>query len=331
MVRKRIAPDEPLSVWTEKDVADGKPADALVVILRTSGCYWSRKSGCLMCGYNNDSCADIASQDIVSQFDRAMEKHIGQPFIKIYTSGSFLDPGEVAPEARDAILGTAGKKAERVLVESRPEFVVKVTLAEALDRVRNLEVAIGLETADDALRARSVNKGFLLRDFERAAGTARDSGADVRTYLLMKPPYLTEGQAIRDVLASIDKVGNLCQTISVNPMNVQRGTVVEGLWKRNLYRPPWVWSLAKVLAEGSGLTDARLMSSPSGGGSKRGVHNCGKCDDGLLKAVESFSLSGDVNDLRSATCACRETWLDYLDAEPFMGSAGNLGRLAPPQ
>jgi len=331
MARKRPARDEPVSIWSEKDMLEGKTVDALVVILRSRGCGWSKESGCLMCGYNQDSLDTITGTDLISQFGKAMEKHAGQPFIKIYTSGSFLDPGEIEPKARDSILGLAGQKASHVLVESRPEFVSQANLDAALAHVKTLEVAIGLETANDDVRSRCINKGFAFKNFERACKTVADAGASVRTYLLLKPPYMTEGDAIADTLGSIERAGKMSQTISVNPMNVQRGTVVESLWRKKLYRPPWLWSLLSVLERGSKLTDARLMSAPSGGGSNRGAHNCGKCDEGLLKAIEKFSLSGDTSDLKSGGCKCKEAWLDQLDAEPFMGTAGDIQRLAPPQ
>jgi hypothetical protein len=331
MARRRPDAGEPLSVWSEKDMLGGKAVDALVIILRSRGCCWSRKSGCLMCGYNRDSLGSVTPNDLVAQFEKAMAKHAGQPYIKIYTSGSFLDPGEIEPETRAAILKIAGEKAGKVLVESRPEFVSRPVLEDMLGAVNELEVAVGLETADDGIRARSINKGFLFSNYERACSTAADMGASIRTYLLLKPPYLTERGSIDDALVSIERAGKMSQSISVNPMNVQRGTVVEGLWKRNLYRPPWLWSLAEVLERGSGLTNARLMSAPSGGGSKRGTHNCGKCDDAILKAIETFSLEGDRAIFKGLGCGCRDRWLDYLDAEPFMGSAGDLGRLAAPK
>jgi radical SAM enzyme (TIGR01210 family) len=259
-----------------------------------------------------------------------MEKHAGQPFVKVYTSGSFLDPGEIDPEARDGILKLIGEKSDKVLVESRPEFVSKNILSQIRSMVNNIEIAIGLETADDDIRARCINKGFAFKDFERACNTARDAKASIRTYLLMKPPYLSEQAAINDALQSIKNAGPLSQTISINPMNVQRGTVVEGLWKKGFYRPPWLWSLLSVLERGSKITDARLISAPSGGGSRRGVHNCENCDAKILEAVEKFSLGGDRKFLEGLGCACKNRWLDYLDVEPFMGTTGDLERLAPP-
>jgi hypothetical protein len=284
-----------------------------------------------MCGYNRDCMTSVTGKDIIAQFGKAMEKHSGQPYIKIYTSGSFLDPGEIAPEARDFILETAGAKARKVLVESRPEFVSRETVKGAMEKVKALEIAIGLETADDGIRARNINKGFKFEDFKRACDTAHELGATIRTYLLLKPPFMSESASIRDALESIRIAGPMSDAISINPMNVQRGTLVEGMWKKSLYRPPWLWSLLEVLKEGTKLTDARLVSAPSGGGSRRGTHNCGKCDDAILKAIESFSLGGDTTALDVPGCGCRERWLEYLDVEPFIGSAGDLDKLTLPQ
>jgi len=328
--RRRIDATEPVSVWSEKDLVSDKIVDALVVILRSRGCFWAKRSGCFMCGYNRDCLETVRSEDLIAQFEKAMEKHAGQPFVKVYTSGSFLDPGEVDPDARDKILKLIGEKSDRALVESRPEFVNKATLEKAGGHVSKIDIAIGLETANDDIRARCINKGFAFRDFERACNTAKEMGASVRTYLLLKPPYLSEQAAINDAIQSISIAGQLSQTISINPMNVQRGTVVEGLWKKGFYRPPWLWSLLSVLEQGSKVTDARLISAPSGGGSRRGVHNCENCDAKILEAVEKFSLGGDKKFLEGLGCACRNRWLDYLDVEQFMGTTGDLERLTPP-
>lgn len=329
MPRKKD-PRKPVSVWTEKELLDGRVVDALVVILRTNGCSWSRKSGCLMCGYNWDRLDSVGPEDIIQQFDTAMGRHEGQPYIKIYTSGSFLDPGEVAPEAAERILSMAGKKAWRVLVESRPEFV-NDSVDKALDSVKSLEVAIGLESASDEVRQKCVNKGFSFADYESACRLLQSKGAAVRTYLLLKPSYLTEREAVDDIAGSITKVAELSQIISVNPVNVQKGTVVESLWRKGLYRPPWLWSLIEVLKEANISSKTRLVSAPSGGGTRRGVHNCGKCDRPMLNAIQEFSLSQDVKLLKGWDCGCREEWLDWLELEAHAATTGDLSRLFRPQ
>lgn len=331
MGKRKPDPERPVAAWSEKDLLDGEIVDALVVILRSPGCYWSKKSGCLMCGYNNDCLPSVTQENLITQFEKAMEKYQGQQYIKIYNSGSFLDPGEIGMDAQMSILKMAGEKARKVLVESRPEFVSQKAIGMAFEHVENLEVAIGLETANDDIRRESINKGFKFTDFKRAAKLARENGVSVRTYLLMKPLYLTEKEAMDDALKSIKIAGPLSDVISVNPMNIQNYTVVERQWKKNLYRPPWLWSLLEVLKKAGDLTDVRVISAPSGGGSRRGAHNCRKCDREILDAVDEFSLNQDVSIFDGLDCQCREKWLDYLDVEPFMGSTGHLTRLAKPQ
>jgi radical SAM enzyme (TIGR01210 family) len=317
----------PVAVWTERELLDGEKVEALVIILRSGGCSWSRNSGCLMCGYSNDCLSTVTPEDLVSQFEHAMSQQGNLPYIKIYTSGSFFDPGEVPIDARETILKTAGEKAGRVLVESRPEFVTNEFLGAAKKHVKSLEVAIGLETTDDEIRERCVNKGFDFSDYMRASNVLSECGTANRTYLLLKPPYLTEGKAVEDVKNSIKKIDGIADTISVNPVNVQRGTPVEKLWKKSHYRPPWLWSLLEALKTPSG---ARLVSVPSGGGTRRGAHNCGNCDKAFLNALNDFNLNADSAIFDEISCECREEWLDSLDLEVFAGSSGDLARLMRP-
>ena len=331
MGKRKPDPERPVAAWSEKDLLDDKIVDAFVVIFRSPGCYWSKKSGCLMCGYNNDCLPSVTQENLITQFEKAMEKYDGQPYFKFYTSGSFFDPNEIGIQAQEKILEIAGKNAEKVLIESRPEFVSQESLDRAFKHVKKLEIAIGLETANDEIRCQSINKGFKFTDFERAAKLARENKASIRTYLILKPPYITEGDAIADALESIKIAGPLSDIISVNPMNIQNYTVVEGLWKKNLYRPPWLWSLLEVLKKASELTDVRVISAPSGGGSRRGVHNCRKCDKEILPLLEEFSLNQDASVFEGVNCQCKEKWLDYLDIEKNMDSTGHLTRLAKPE
>ena len=322
-------PERPVAAWSEKDLLDDKIVDAFVVILRSPGCYWSKQSGCLMCGYNNDCLPSVTSENLITQFEKAMEKYQEQQYIKIYNSGSFFDSGEIDAETQEKILAIAGKNAEKVLVESRPEFVNQKTLDRTFKHVKKLEIAIGLETANDEIRCQSINKGFKFSDFERAAKLARENGARIRTYLILKPPYVSESDAITDALESIKIASPFSDVISVNPMNIQNYTVVEGLWRKNLYRPPWLWSLLEVLKNAD--SDVRIISAPSGGGSRRGVHNCRKCDKEILPLLEEFSLNQDASIFEGLNCQCKEKWLDYLDIEKHMDSTGHLTRLVKPE
>jgi len=301
-----------VSAWSEDDALDGRRIKAFVVILRTSGCSWYRSSGgCSMCGYNVES-EPTSGDDLIAQFSKALERYDGEEVIKVYTSGSFLDPGEVPVGARDAILAEARDRAERIVIESRPEFVGN------LDDAAGLEVAIGLETADDGLRKKCIGKGFTFDEFQSAASLARDRGAAVRTYLLLKPSGMTERNALNDVVSSIGAAAPISDVISINPMNIQRRTPVERLWQKGRYSPPWLWTLVEALKS---TTDVRVVSHPSGGGKARGVHNCGECDDAVLGAVKRFSLDGDDRHL-DLSCGCMDLWKAQLDLEDYALAEG---------
>ena len=279
-----------------------------------------------MCGYNfKSSNADASSEDIIRQFDNAWGSFDSHSLVKIYTSGSFLDDSEVALDARRHVLETVGRSGAKLLFESRPEFVSRKAIAECIDLCPRIELALGLESANDRVLRYSVGKGFSFADYLRAATEGREAGADIRTYLLLKPPFLTEAEAIHDVESSIEKISGISSVISINPVNVQRGTRVEQMWKSRAYRPPWLWSVVKILRDAR-PGDALLMASMVAAGSERGAHNCSRCDDGFIHAIEGFNLSQDKEKLRLLTCDCRSRWERLLEIEEFSVATSDLER-----
>ncbi len=317
-------PTRYVSAWTEKEVLDGEVVDAFVVILRTRGCYWAQKSGCSMCGYVSDCFTDVTEDDLLSQWSKAVEVYEGQPVVKVYNSGNFFDPNEITPVARKAILKDLGGMCEKVVVENLPQLVRRPLLEEATGYCPNFEVAIGLETANDFVRDRCISKDFGFERYVKAAEVAAECGVGVKTYLLLKPPFLSERAAIADVVHSARAVQGLSDTISINPTNVQKETLVDRLYRRGEYRPPWLWSVVETLKELRGL-EARVLSKPTGGGKARGAHNCGHCDGIVLKALEDYSLGRD-DWLDELACECQEEWRRYCLLEEFGRSSVNLDR-----
>lgn len=97
-----------VSQWREPELLHGQVVDAWVLILRTVGCYWARRSGCSMCGYINDTMTDVKYDDLMAQWRSAVGLYQGEPVVKIYTSGNFFDAAEVPLKARREILGEIG-------------------------------------------------------------------------------------------------------------------------------------------------------------------------------------------------------------------------------
>ena len=319
--RKPASPREFVSSWSERDSLDGRDARAWVLILRTAGCTWAR---CTMCGYHAEA-APATEEDLMHQFKEALGRHRDEPIAKLYTSGSFFDELEVPAGVRRALLGELGRGFKKVVIETRPEFVTAPALEEATKLCPDLEVAIGLESASDRVLSHSVRKGFTFKDFTEKAGLIRRAGASVRAYLLLKPPFLTEREALDDAARSLVAAAPHCDTLSLNPVNIQRGTIVEQLWKRRVYRSPWLWTAAGALLEARRRIcverpDVRMVCSPSGAGQERGAHNCGLCDGKVIGALEEFSITQDASHLEKvleAGCGCMDEWRDVLAAGAF--------------
>ncbi|AGB04145.1 TIGR01210 family protein [Aciduliprofundum sp. MAR08-339] len=304
-----------IASWTEKDRLNGKVVDSFVIILRTRGCRWAYHSGCSMCGYFNDTNPRMKEEDLLKQVEEAKNKYNGEPLVKVFTSGSFLDDWEVPPNAQNALYD-AFSSAKRIIVESRPEYVTEERVREVGER-RNVMVALGLESANNETLERRINKGFTVEDYVRAAELLRKHEVPVKTYVLLKPPFMTERQAIEEAIYSVEFASRYSEIVSVNPMNIQNYTLVEYLWRRGEYRAPWLWSVVEVLKRTSSL-GVDVVSYPTAGGKVRGAHNCGKCDARVLEAIENYSLTQDISHLENLNCTCRERWKKIVEYEDYL-------------
>jgi radical SAM enzyme (TIGR01210 family) len=319
---KDYAPDEPTRVWLDEDNTPDGVYQSLTIILNTGGCRWARAGGCTMCGYVAESVegGTVAHEDLMAQVDACLEHEQEEAdeesgLIKIYTSGSFLDEREVPAETRQAIAETFADR-ERIVVESLPDFVDRAKIEDFTEVGLETDVAVGLETATDRVRHDCVNKYFDFSDFEDACAEAREADAGVKAYLLMKPPFLSESEAVEDMKKSVRECAAVegCHTVSMNPTNVQRYTMVDQLHFRGGYRPPWLWSVAEVL-ESTADADAIVVSDPVGHGSDRGPHNCGECDDLVQEAIKDFDLRQDPSVFSEVTCECEATWDAVIERE----------------
>ncbi|MHB8584496.1 MAG: archaeosine biosynthesis radical SAM protein RaSEA [Thermoplasmatota archaeon] len=330
----------PSTVFVQPDRLENRAVQAFVVILRTRGCRWALGGGCTFCGYVNDSfIRKIEPAELVQQFDRALERYHGEPILKIYTSGSFFDPYEVGDDAQVAIASRIPRTVEKLNVEAqapdvtldRVAAVVAALAARPAATVAgvgetHLEVGVGIEAAHAEVARFSVNKEFFLPDFVQASAVAAKAGASLKAYTMVKPPFLTEREALEEAVETARLTGPHASTVSLNPTNIQKHTLVEDLWKRAEYRPPWLWTVIEALKRSRAIIPAAtaVKSDPVGGGMVRGAHNCGRCDDHALRAIQAFNVSQDVAVFDDVRCSCRERWADVLDLEAFY-----QGPLAP--
>ncbi len=327
----------PISFWVKEDRLRDKIGKEFTIILRTKGCSWalSMHGGCSMCGYYLDAVNNnISASHLINQFDYAFNDKLSEIerdsynySLKLFNSGSFLDDNEISKEVRNHIYNKISNvdKIEEIVIESRLDYITADKLAE----IRNyfdkkyIEIAIGLESVDDYIRNNYINKGILFRDFKSTVNKCKEFGIGVKVYLLFKPPFLNEQAAIDDCSYSIKNLIELgVNSISINPTNIQKGTLVEYLWFQKRYRPPWYYSLFKSIRKSvsqKDLKSVRLLSDPSGAGTKRGIHNCLKkeCEISAKERLKNFVLSQSLDELEKTSyeCNCKKKYnlqKDYI-------------------
>ena len=175
-------------------------------------------------------------------------------------------------------------------------------------------VPSGLRQAMTVSGKKVSTKDLGFADFISAATIAHAAGAGVKAYLLFKPLFLTEREAVDDMKTTIRDITPHADLISMNPCTVQRNTELEFYWKRGAYRPPYLWSVLTLLKE----SPVHMTCDPLGGGQKRGPHNCGKCDYELVKGIRDYSLNADrdlIGALLDNPCDCKQEWEFVLDNE----------------
>jgi archaeosine synthase beta-subunit len=319
MISDRL--EKPLASWRGKERYENGLLECLTLIFKSGGCTWS---ACRMCSYRHEryqaeSC-DVLLGHLKAQLAWVMNEYNPEEYrmVKIFTSGSFFDPREVPPAFLiDVASAFRGKL---VIAETRSEFVrdeILVPFIEMLDDdswKTPLYCAIGLETSNDIVREKCINKGFTFKDFREASKQARAAGAGVKTYLLLKPLFLTEWESVEDMKTTFTDIIPYTDMISMNPCTVQRNTELEYYWKRGAYRPPYLWSVLTLLA----FAPIHVTCDPLGGGQKRGPHNCGTCDYEIVKGIRDYSLSGDrdlIGALLDLSCGCKPEWEFVLSEE----------------
>ncbi len=316
---------EPATVYSTPEVRwDGEPCSAVTVILRTKGCHWWWSSGCTFCGYFNDTRDDVTSEDLHAQWQQALDRFDGfegHDMVKVYTSGSLLEDREIPVDFQATVLGDCARLGKELVVESRCEQLTKSKLAWATGINPNFTVAIGLEAYDDEVLRFHVNKGFTTSSWERAVDNLNAFGLRVKTYLMFKPPFMSEADALDHCVRWIDAVADRSDEISVNPMNIQRGTIIDRLHRHQEYRPPWLWSLVAMIRSSHALIHAkgaartRLIVHPTAGGKIRGSHNCGACDAEVVAAIERYAVSADLMEFEGLSCDCERTWQAELQRD----------------
>ena len=311
---------KPAHIEIREEYYKGKNTKRAVIFLLSNGCEWALKSahGCTMCGHiAKQTRYDklISADDFIIQFETAFSSVDFEeiPILNIFNNGSFLNDNELPSVARNKILSIIrnNKSIKKLLIESRPEFITESIVQEIKSLLPNteIEIAIGLETTDDLRRIISINKGFSLGQFTEAAKIIIKENIGLRSYILLKPPFYSEKEAINDAVNSIKTAFSLgVKTVSLEAMTVQKYTLIEYLFNHKLYQMPWLWSIVEVIKQTLNygrVTVGLFKFYPS---PDCVPNNCRKCNDLVMDAIVEYNRTLKAEIFDKIHCQCKEDW-----------------------
>jgi len=183
----------------EERGSDGEIALVNTLFLTNRECPWR----CVMCDlWKNTLTETVPIGAVPSQIEYALARLPDARVIKLYNSGSFFDPRAIPVDDYPAIARQLDRF-DRVIVESHPALI-----GENCFRFRDLisgrlEVAMGLETVHPEVLPK-LNKGMTPEQFSSAATVLQRNGIDLRAFILVRPPFLSEEEAVYWAERSID-------------------------------------------------------------------------------------------------------------------------------
>jgi radical SAM enzyme (TIGR01210 family) len=328
---------------SRKGYLNGEYVDRLVVFMRGSGCAWTAQTGgCTFCGFWDATRlgSKIDDADIVAQLQAVMDDPSVEleryPIVCLYNDGSMLVDNEVGLAAVGEMCGrlSARPHIRRIVLEAKAIDITKPKVEKLLQvlRGRELEIAVGFESANPLVRDLCVNKTIRKDVFEANCRMLARVGASLVPLLMVKPPFLTEAQAVDDTVKSLAYLETLgLRRIDLELATVERDTLTSDLWECGLYSPPWLWSIIEILQrrERLGLRTPVFLSPPSYTVPSLAVSsNCLQCDARVAEVIESYNRTGGARVFDGIDCACREAWRRALaEGAPDRSLLDQVGRI----
>lgn len=253
--RNALLPDRPYAFFVEQEAGPaGGVVDVATIFLTNRECPFR----CLMCDlWKNTLPTRVAPGMIAGQIRWALERLPAAKHLKLYNAGSFFDPKQIPPEDYPAIARQA-RPFERLIVEAHPRLIGRRYREFRGLLETKLEVAMGLETVHPEVLAR-LNKQMTLADFALAAKTLLGAGVFMRAFILVRPPFMTDGEGLLWAKRSLDFAFSLgVQCCTLIPTRSGNG-IMDELERRGEFAPPSLQALEEAFDYGLSLRTGRVL------------------------------------------------------------------------
>lgn len=289
---------------TDTIIENGKILRRRVIILLTAGCSIPTCTMCPFTNYNlfqSEKIPSSPAEQLENDFAVTPPKDID--VVSIYNDGSFFADSEISHSHRLQIADIINESGiPHVVVESLPQFLTTDRLEQFANALEaRLTIGIGLQSADDFVRQVCVGTSFTRRQFETAVDVTRDLNVVVKPYVMIKPPFLNDADALSDVKLSsayLNEIG--VGNVTLCPTRIAPNTLVDRLHKAGAFSVPHPYTVLAALHAALISLDARIALVNLTAEDFSSVTSTSAASDTarqVLKVLRAFSSTGDTADL----------------------------------
>lgn len=293
--KNKVDPLRPYGWIVEKERSlSGKIEDTGIIFLTNRECPFH----CLMCDlWKNTTDESVHAGSIPTQIAWALGQMPEVKHLKLYNSGSFFDEGAIPGEDYKEI-ALLLKKFETIIVECHPKLINEKCLKFRDMLVPELHVALGLETVHPKILL-SLNKHMTLEDFSNSVNFLSKHDIHTRSFILLRPPLLSEAEGIYWAERSIDfAFGTGVECCTIIPVRGGNGAM-DFLMNKGDFTLPDIHSLETVLEYGINLKSGRVFADVWDLGL---FSKCNKCIEKRTARLIEMNLNQEI--FPAVECEC---------------------------
>lgn len=313
-----------------KGYLDGQYVDRLVLFLRGSGCNLvSKTGGCTFCGFWDvtNFGNKIKDEDYMSQVKTVIDNESYGfskcPIICMYNDGSMLEEVEISLKVVEDLCRMVAERdhVKRIVIEAKVVDITEQKAAKLRAAVgdKEFEIAVGFESANELVRDHCINKSFRLEQFEKKHEILLKHNIALIPLVMVKPPFLTESQAIDDVVNTFAYLERFnLQRIDLELATIEKNTLVHELWECGEYKTPRLWSIIEIVKRKTalGLKTPIFLSPPNYTATAYEYSlNCPACSDRVVEAIKAYNREQDAAVFDSLECSCEQEWRESMEVK----------------
>lgn len=297
--KEDVDPNRPYLFLHEEEMQkDGAIHGVNTIFLTNRECPFK----CVMCDlwrHTLDKPTPVGA--IPKQIEYALDRLPSADIIKLYNSGNFFD-GKAIPRNEYQKIAELLSDYQHIIVENHPKLI-GTFITEFRDMLSgSLEIAMGLETIHPEVLPK-LNKQITKEDFFDATQFLINEGIDVRGFILLNPPFLTDPKdnidwTLKSVEFAFDSGCNACSIIPVRDGN----GIMEELRKTGDYVPPTLKALETVFNQALDLGKGRVFCDLW---DLERFSDCNVCFENRKERLDEMNLTQNI--LPEINCQCNSS------------------------